>query len=223
MTKTNQQREEVLRRVENYVPNGTDDGAWEHIADFVRNTAVEAVIESETGSKVFVADPKSSLDVSSVLWVLIRAAAHAFNSGREVNAVTVLGEANVNAVLAGLKSATSVGRERDAHQLVAEALNGQELSRYHRREFEKSPVQPYEPSDWQRLHHWVISQFTELRRERAAVIVGLDLGAALGSEVALVKARGVTLCPQQACPRQACPRQDSNLRPSVPETDALIH
>lgn len=90
MTKTDQQREEFLRRIENYVPNGTDDGAWEHIADFVRETAIKAVVESETGSKVFVADRKSNFDVRCVLRVLTRAAAHAFNSGREVTVATVL-------------------------------------------------------------------------------------------------------------------------------------
>lgn len=221
MTKANQQREEVLRRIENYVPNGTDGGAWEHIADFVRNTAVEAVIESETGSKVFVSDRKSSLDVSSVLRVLTRAAAHAFNSGREVNAATVLSEANVNAVLAGLKSATSVESERYTYRLVAEALNGQELSLYHRRKIEKSPAQPYDPSDWQRLHHWVISQSTELRRERAAVIVGLGLGAGLGSEVALVKARDVTLDSDGVVWVGVSHRKAEGAAPAVPVATAL--
>ena len=193
MTLTNQQREEVVRRIENYAPQGTDNGAWEHIAHFVRETAKKATVESETGSKVFVAERKPSLDVRSVLRVLTRAAANAFNSGREVTVATVLSEANVNAALAGLKSAKSVASERYTYRLVAEALNGQELSLYHRRRNDMSPAQPYETGDWQRLHHWVVSQSTTLRRERAAVIVGLGLGAGIGPEVALVKARDVTL------------------------------
>lgn len=56
MTLTNQQREEVLRRIEKLRPQGTDEGAWEHIADFVRETAIKAVVESETEAKVFVSD-----------------------------------------------------------------------------------------------------------------------------------------------------------------------
>ena len=193
MTLTNQQREEVLRRIENYAPQGTDNGAWEHIAHFVRETAKKATVESETGSKVFVADQKSSVDVRGVLRVLTRASARAFNSGRALTVDTVLSDANVSAILATLKSRNSVSQEAYLYRLVREALDGQELSLYHRRDIEKPPAQPYEPNDWQRLHHWVVSQSTELRRERAAVIVGLGLGAGIGQEVALVKARDVTL------------------------------
>ena len=193
MTLTDKQREEVARRIENYVPHGTDDGAWEHIADFVRDTAVKAVVESETGSKVFVADAKSSANVIGVLRVLTRASARVFNSGRALTVDTVLSDANVSAVLANLKSRNSVAHDGYLYRFVREALNGQELSLYHRRDIEKPPAQPYEPNDWQRLHHWVVSQSTTLRRERAAVIVGLGLGAGIGPEVALVKARDVTL------------------------------
>lgn len=221
MTLTNRQREEVLRRIENYVPHGTDDGAWEHIAHFVRETAKKATVESETGSKVFVAERKPSLDVRSVLRVLTRAAANAFNSGREVTVATVLSEANVNAVLAGLKSANSVASERYTYRLVAEALNGQELSLYHRRRNDMSPAQPYEPSDWQRLHHWVVSQSTELRRERAAVIVGLGLGAGLGPEVALVKARDLTLDADGVVWVAVTHRKAKGAAPAVPVTAAL--
>lgn len=193
MTLTNQRREEALRRIENYVPHGTDDGTWEHIAHFVRDTAIKAVIESETGSKVFVADTPAGPNVKGVLRVLTRASARVFNSGRAVTTDTVFSESNVAAVLAGLKSRNSVADERYLFRLIQEALHGQELSLYHRRDIEKPPVKPYDPSDWQRLHHWVISQSTELRRERAAVIVGLGLGAGIGPEVARVKARDVTL------------------------------
>lgn len=193
MTLTDKQREEVVRRIENYVPHGTDDGAWEHIADFVRDTAIKAVIESETGSKVFVSDTPAGPNVKGVLRVLTRASARVFNSGRAVTTDTVFSESNVAAVLAGLKSRNSVADERYLFRLIQEALHGQELSLYHRRDIEKLPAQPYEPNDWQRLHHWVVSQSTELRRERAAVIVGLGLGAGIGPEVALVKARDVTL------------------------------
>lgn len=221
MTLTNQQREEVVRRIENYAPQGTDNGAWEHIAHFVRETAIKAVVESETGSKVFVADCKSSLDVRSVLRVLTRAAAHAFNSGREVNTATVLSAANVNTALAGLKSAKSVANERYLYRLVAEALNGQELSLYHRRDNDKSPAQPYEPSDWQRLHHWVVSQSTELRRERAAVIVGLGLGAGLGAEAARVKACDVTLDADGVVWVAVTHRKADGSAPAVPVAAAL--
>lgn len=193
MTLTNQQREEALRRIENYVPHGTDDGTWEHIAHFVRDTAIKAVVESETGSKVFVADTKSSPNVIGVLRVLTRASARVFNSGRALTVDTVLSDANVSAVLANLKSRKSVAHDGYLYRLVREALNGQELSLYHRRDIEKPPAQPYGPNDWQRLHHWVVSQSTKLRRERAAVIVGLGLGAGIGPEVARVKARDVTL------------------------------
>lgn len=193
MTLTNQQREETLRRIANYAPQGTDDGTWEHIAHFVRETAKKATVESETGSKVFVADAKSSADVGGVLRVLTRASARAFNSGRALTVDTVLGDANVSAVLANLKSRNSVTHDGYLYRLVREALNGQELSLYHRRDIEKPPAQPYEPNDWQRLHHWVVSQSTTLRRERAAVIVGLGLGAGIGPEVARVKACNVTL------------------------------
>lgn len=156
MTLTNQQREEVLRRIENYVPQGTREGAWEHIADFVRETAIKAVVESETGVKVFVADEKESLDVRGVLRVLTRASARTFNSGHELTTHTVLGEANVVAVLAGLKSKSSVVTERYICRLLHEALHGQELSLYHRQDLDKAPAAPYEPSDWQRLHHWAV-------------------------------------------------------------------
>ena len=176
MTLTNQQREEVVRRIDNYAPQGTDDGAWEHIAHFVRETAKKSTVESATGSKAFVADAKSSVDVRGVLRVLTRASARVFNSGRALTVDTMLSEANVNAVLAGLKSRNSVTRDGYLYRLLREALNGQELSLYHRRDIEKPPAQPYEPNDWQRLHHWVVSQSTELRRERAAVIVGVGLG-----------------------------------------------
>lgn len=193
MALTGQQREEVLRRIENYVPHGTDDGAWEHIADFVRETAIKVVVESETGSKVFASDQKSSPNVKGVLRVLTRASARVFNSGRAVTTDTVFSESNVAAVLAGLKSRNSVADERYIFRLIQEALHGQELSLYHRRDIEKTPAKPYDPSDWQRLHHWVVSQSTELRRQRAKVIVGLGLGAGLGPEVALIKAGDVTL------------------------------
>lgn len=159
----------------------------------MRETAIKAVVESETGSKVFVADEKASLDVSGVLRVLTRASARAFNSGRELTTQTVLGEANVTAVLAGLKSKNSEVTERYLYRLLHEALHSQELSLYHRQDLNKAPAAPYEPSDWQRLHHWVVSQSTELRRQRAKVIVGLGLKAGLGPEVALVKAGDVTL------------------------------
>lgn len=221
MTLTDKQREEFLRRIENYVPNGTDGGAWEHIADFVRETAIKAVVESETGSGVFVADRKSNFDVRCVLRALTRAAAHAFNSGREVTVATVLSEANVNAALAGLKSAKSVANERYFYRPIAEALTGQELSLYHRRNIERQSVKPYEPGDWQRLHHWVVSQSTELRRERATVIVGLGLGAGLGAEVARVKARDVTLDPDGVVWVGVSHRKAEGAAPAVPVAAAL--
>lgn len=221
MTLTNQQREEVLRRIENYAPQGTDNGAWEHIAHFVRATAVEAVVESETGSKVFAADIKSSPNVIGVMRVLTRASARVFNSGRVLTVDTVLSDANVSAVLATLKSRNSVAHDRYLYRLVREALNGQELSLYHRRDIEKPPAQPYEPNDWQRLHHWVVSQSTELRRERAAVIVGLGLGAGLGAEVARVKARDVTLDADGLVWVAVPHRTAKGAAPAVPVTAAL--
>lgn len=221
MTLTNQQREEALRRIENYVPHGTDDGAWEHIADFVRDTAVKAVVESETGSKVFVSDIKSSANVIGVMRVLTRASARVFNSGRALTVDTVLSDANVSAVLANLKSRNSVAHNAYLYRLVREALNGQELSLYHRRDIEKPPAQPYEPNDWQRLHHWVVSQSTELRRERAAVIVGLGLGAGLGAEVARVKARDVTLDTNGVVWVAVPHRTAKGAAPAIPVTAAL--
>lgn len=221
MTLTNQQREEVVRRIENYVPNGTDDGAWEHIAHFVRETAKKATVESATGSNAFVADAKSSVDVRGVLRVLTRASARAFNSGRVLAVDTVLSEANVNAVLAGLESRNSVTRDGYLYRLVREAINGQELSLYHRRDIEKPPAQPYEPNDWQRLHHWVVSQSTTLRRERAAVIVGLGLGAGIGPEVARVKARDVTLDPDGVVWVAVPHRVAEGAAPAIPVAAAL--
>lgn len=131
MTLTNQQREEVLRRIENYAPQGTDNGAWEHIAHFVRETAKKATVGSETGSKVFVADQKSSVDVRGVLRVLTRASGRAFNSGRALTVDSVLSDANVSAILATLKSRNSVSQEGYLYRLVREAIDGQELSLYH--------------------------------------------------------------------------------------------
>ena len=221
MTLTNRQREEVLRRIENYVPQGTDDGAWEHIADFVRETAIKAVVESETGSKVFVSDTPAGPNVKGVLRVLTRASARVFNSGRAVTTDTVFSESNVAAVLAGLKSRNSVADERYLFRLIQEALHGQELSLYHRRDIEKPPAKPYDPSDWQRLHHWVISQSTELRRERAAVIVGLGLGAGLGPEVALIKARDVTLDSDGVVWVGVSHRKAKGAAPAVPVAAAL--
>lgn len=221
MTLTNHQREEVLGRIENYAPLGTDAGTWEHIAHFVRETAKKATVGSETGSKVFVADQKSSVDVRGVLRVLTRACARAFNSGRALTVDTVLSDANVSAILATLKSRNSVSQEAYLYRLVREALDGQELSLYHRRDIEKPPAQPYKPNDWQRLHHWVVSQSTELRRERAAVIVGLGLGAGIGPEVARVKARDVTLDPDGVVWVAVPHRVAEGAAPAVPVAAAL--
>lgn len=221
MTLTNKQREEVVRRIENYAPQGTDDGAWEHIVHFVRETAKKATVESETGVKVFVADAKSSADVNGVLRVLTRASARAFNSERALTVDTVLSDANVSAVLANLKLRNSVAQDGYLYRLVREALNGQELSLYHRRDIEKPPAQPYEPNDWQRLHHRVVSQSTELRRERAAVIVGLGLGAGIGPEVARVKARDVTLDPDGVVWVAVLHRVAEGAAPAIPVAAAL--
>lgn len=72
MTLTDKQREETLRRINNYVPRGTDRGTWNNISDFVRATAIAATVDSETGSEVFVSNNTSSLDVRGVLRVLTR-------------------------------------------------------------------------------------------------------------------------------------------------------
>lgn len=107
MTLTDAQREETLRRINSYVPRGTDRGTWINIADFVRATAIAATVDSETGAEVFVSSPTSSLDVRGVLRVLTRASAHAFSSGRELTVSKVLGQQNVEAVVASRQAGKS--------------------------------------------------------------------------------------------------------------------
>ncbi|SDS32169.1 hypothetical protein [Corynebacterium timonense] len=170
---------------------------------------------------MFVSDTAAGPNVKGGLRVLTRASARVFNSGRAVTVETVLGESNLTAVLEGLKSRNSVADERYMFRLIHEALHGQELSLYHRRDIEKPPAKPYEPGDWQRLHHWVVSQSTELRRERATVIVGLGLGAGLGPGVALIKAGDVALDANGVVRVAVTHRAAEDAAPAVPAAAAL--
>ncbi|WKK61326.1 hypothetical protein QYQ98_10000 [Corynebacterium sp. P3-F1] len=191
MTLTDKQREETLRRINNYVPRGTDRGTWNNISDFVRATAIAATVDSETGSEVFVSNNTSSLDVRGVLRVLTRASAHAFSSGRELTVGKVLGRENVEAVVASRQAGKSRYTEAYLLRLVREAIDGQELSIYHRRDTDQVPDAPYAPRDWEHIRRWVMSQSTQLRFERAAVIVGLGLGAGIGAEIGHIQAKSI--------------------------------
>lgn len=191
MTLTDAQREETLRRINNYVPRGTDRGMWRNISGFVRATAIAATIDSETGAEVFVSSATSSLDVRGVLRVLTRASAHAFSSGRELTVGKVLGQQNVEAVVASRQAGKSRYTEAYILRLVREAIDGEELSIYHRRDTDQVPDAPYEPQDWELIRRWVMSQTTKLRFERAAVIVGLGLGAGIGAEIAHIHAKSI--------------------------------
>lgn len=191
MTLSDKQREDVLRRIERYVPRGTDRGTWRNISGFVRATAIAATVDSETGADVFVSSANSSLDVRGVLRVLTRASAHAFSSGRELTVGKVLGRENVEAVVASRPAGKSRYTEAYLLRLVREAIDGQELSIYHRRDDETVPDAPYEPKDWERIRRWVMSQSTQLRFERAAAIVGLGLGAGVGAEICRVHAKDI--------------------------------
>lgn len=191
MTLTGKQREETLRRIERYVPRGTDRGTWNNISDFVRATAIAATVDSETGADVFVSNRSSSLDVCGVLRVLTRASAHAFSSGRELTVGKVLGKENVEAVVASRQAGKSRYTEAYLLRLVREAIDGEELSIYHRRDTDQVPDAPYAPRDWEHIRRWVMSQSTQLRFERAAVIVGLGLGAGIGAEICRVHAKDI--------------------------------
>lgn len=191
MTLTDKQREETLRRINNYLPRGTDRGTWSNISDFVRAMAIAATVDSETGAEVFVSNDTSSLDVRGVLRVLTRASAHAFSSGRELTVGKVLGKENVEAVVASRQAGKSRYNEAYLLRLVREAIDGQELSIYHRRDTDQVPDAPYAPRDWEHIRRWVMSQSTQLRFERAAVIVGLGLGAGIGAEIGHIHAKNI--------------------------------
>ncbi|MCT1629251.1 hypothetical protein M3B04_09960 [Corynebacterium sanguinis] len=221
MTLTDAQREETLRRIERYVPRGTDRGTWNNISDFVRATAKAATVDSETGADVFVSNRSSSLDVRGVLRVLTRASAHAFSSGRELTVGKVLGQQNIEAVVASRQARKSRYAEAYLLRLVREAIDGQELSIYHRRDNETASDAPYEPQDWEHIRRWVMSQTTRLRFERAAVIAGLGLGAGIGAEIGHIHGKDVRKDANGVVWVDVSHREPEGIAPEVPVASAF--
>lgn len=59
------------------------------------------------------------------------------------------------------------------------------------KELENAVREPYEQKDFDALWGWLVTQPTQLRRERAMLLVAMCMGAGLGNDAALVRARDV--------------------------------
>lgn len=187
MSLTPEQRAKLDFHIDNYNPVMVSNNDWAQVGPFVRWATAECFeYRDET---VFSLKDGPYRGPDRVMRAFTTAAVTALHSGRDVTPEEVLSDANILLTLEQLKGGTRASvrffltAASDIILGVRPDVAGKEL--------EYAVREPYEQKDLDALWGWLVTQPTQLRRERAMLLVAMCMGAGLGNDAALVRARDV--------------------------------
>ena len=187
MSLTPEQRAKLDFSIDNYNPVMVSSDDWAQVGPFVRWATAECFeYRDET---VFSLKDGPHRGPDRVMRAFATAAVTALHSGRDVTPEEVLSDANILLTLEQLKGGTRASvrffltAASDIILGVRPDVAGKEL--------EYAIREPYEQKDFDALWGWLVTQPTQLRRERAMLLVAMCMGAGLGNDAALVRARDV--------------------------------
>lgn len=160
---------------------------WAEVGPFVRWATAECFEYRD--DTIFSLKDGPHRGPDRVMRAFTTAAVTALRSGRNITPEDVLSDANILLTLEQLKGGTRASvrffltAASDIILGVRPNVAGKKL--------EYAVREPYEQKDFDDLWGWLVTQPTQVRRERAMLLVAMCMGAGLGNDAALVRARDV--------------------------------